>query len=421
LRDLVNRGKFRLFQLLYEADQSLFETYYHAQSHEDRKEFIQEELRTSTKNDVDTGYLGTDIFNACVLGGHIYSGLDRDDFQLYIRRINMHFLSCEAGNCPSLHHHLSIEKERMSKMTYGGSRNDCVKYRLHLLEDEKDYEGRQKILHYLLLKHTDVRLDVLIPIKHRQCWALRFMVDKKYLDLEGLAAKEKTITQNASTLSFLDSGNIPPNISVRCCLCFAAVQYDDLQSLEWLCGYCGTPDDLVGGWNLLHYSAFMGRIEIIGWLSTQPVWNSFVSQASTRKPFGGAFAVHIAASCGHLHAFDLLIDLKVPLEDKKGKLPEDYAKKSQYEFVRKWAADRAKPQALLKDIERLHRQVEERKSLSQRKGFIVSSKCLDIDTWRACDCCFFDEKLMGLSFRDVLHGCCKNSDFELAKWICFRL
>eukprot|EP00984_Skeletonema_dohrnii_P030927 scaffold22810_cov103-Skeletonema_dohrnii-CCMP3373.AAC.1 len=413
-RELVQKGMARLFQLLYEADQGLFEMDddYCAESNEDRQQFIQHELRTSKKCDVRTPAIN--IFNLCVMGSHspIYCG----DFQNYLWRVKVHFLNCEADKCPSLHHHLSRKKETKSS----SSVNKCVTYRLRLLEDEDDVKGRQNILHYLLLKDEDVRLDVLFILRQRQCWALRFLVDKKYLDLEGLAAKDENLAQNASTLSFLNSALIPSNMTLRCCLSFAAVQYDDLQSLEWL-SESGAPDDLVGGWNLLHYSAFMGRIEIIGWLSSQPVWNSLVSQASTRKTFVGAYAVHIAASCGHLHACDLLMGLKVPLEDKKGKLPEDYAKKSRHEFVREWAADRAKPQALKKDVMKLLRQVEEQKSVSQIKDFIISSQCLDIDNWCSCDWYSFDEELLGISFRDALHSCCKHSDIELAKWICFRL
>eukprot|EP00985_Skeletonema_marinoi_P006234 scaffold2699_cov140-Skeletonema_marinoi.AAC.8 len=412
-RELVEKGMARLFQLLYEADQGLFEMNDDdcAESNEDQQQFIQHELRTSTKCDVRTHC----VFNACVMGSH--SPIYCRDFQNYLWRVKDHFLNCEAENCPSLQHHLSREKETKSRSSVG----NCVTYRLRLLEDEDDVKGRQNILHYLLLKHEDVRLDVLFILRQRQCWALRFMVDEKYVDLEGLAAKDENLAQNASTLSFLNSAHIPSNMTLRCCLSFAAVQYDDLQSLEWLSEPLGAPDDLVGGWNLLHYSAFMGRIEIIGWLSTQPVWNSLVSQASTRKTFVGAYAVHIAASCGHLHACGLLMGLKVPLEDKKGKLPDDYAKKSKYEFVREWAADRAKPQALKKAVKKLIRQVEEQKSVSQIKHFIISSKCLDIDNWCSCNWYSFDEELLDISFRDALHSCCKHSDIELAKWICFRL
>eukprot|EP00984_Skeletonema_dohrnii_P006920 scaffold2465_cov93-Skeletonema_dohrnii-CCMP3373.AAC.4 len=423
-RAIMEKGMVRLFQLLYEADQGLFAINdYMAFANEDRQQFIQEELRTSTENDDDAGSFTMNKFYACVLGSYL-SGqhcIDDADFHDYLRCVKDHSLWCDANKCPSLHHHLSGEKLKMDSSSFGSFGFNCVKYRLRLIEDEDDVKGRQNILEHLLLKDADIRLDVLFVLRQRQCWALRFLVDKKYLDLEELAAKDENLAQNASTLSFLNSGHIPSNMTLRCCLSFAAVQYDDLQSLEWLSEPLGAPDDLVSGWNLLHYSAFMGRIEIIGWLSTQPVWNSLVSQASTRKTYVGAYAVHIAASCGHLHACDLLISLKVPLEDKKGKLPEDYAKKSQHEFVRKWAGKRAKPHALKKDVMKLLRQVEEQKSVSQIKDFIISSRFLDIDNWRSCDWDSFDEELLGISFRDALHSCCKNSDVELAKWICFRL
>ena len=418
-RTLVEHGMFRLFQLLYEEDQGLFETDdYTNAPNEDRQQFIQEELRTDKDNGPTS--LVTNMFNACVLGSHsVY--LYSKDFQNYARIVKSHFLMCDEDECPSLCHHLSIEKERISRHEFPSSWKDLVEYRLRLLEDEADVKGRQDILDYLLLKNDHVRLDPLFILQHRQCWALRFIVEKGHLDLEGLATKEENLAQNASTLTFLSSGRIPPNMTVRCCLSFAAVQYDDLQSLEWLSKPLGAPSDVVDGWNLLHYSAFMGRIEIIGWLSTQPVWKSLISHASTRKSFSGAYAVHIAASCGHLHACDLMIDLKVPLEDKKGKLPEDYAKKSRHEFVRKWAASKAKPQALKKHVTKLLRQVEEQKSVSQIKDFIISSKCLDMDKWRSCGIRNSQETLLGISFQEVLHGCCKCSDIELVRWVCLRL
>ena len=417
-RNLVKKGMFRLFQLLYEEDRGLFEADDYCRSNEDRQQFIQEELRTISEEDNES--IVTNIFSACVLGNH-RTYLHHKDFDNYVWIVKCHFSTCDAGTCPSLHHHLSIEKERMSRDTFGTSWKDLVEYRLRLLEDDADVKGRQNILDYLLHNHENVSLSPLFFLRQRQCWALRFLVDKKYLDLEGLAAKEENLSQNASALSFLNSGRIPPNMTVRSCLSFAAVQYDDLQSLEWLSKPMGTPSDVVDGWNLLHYSAFMGRIEIIGWLSTQSAWNSLVSQASTRKAFAGAYAVHIAASCGHLHACDLMIDLKVPLEDKKGKLPEDYAKKSRHEFVRKWAASKAKPQALKKHVTKLLRQVEEQKSVSQIKDFIISSKCLDMDKWRSCGIRNSQETLLGISFQEVLHGCCKCSDIELVRWVCLRL
>jgi len=159
-------------------------------------------------------------FYACVLGSYL-SGqhcIDDADFHDYLRCVKDHFLWCDANKCPSLHHHLSGEKLKMDSSSFGSFGFNCVNYRLRLLEDEDDVKGRQNILEYLLLKDADVRLDVLFVLRHRQCWALRFLVDKKYFDLEGLAAKDENLAQNASTLSFLNSGHIPSNMTLRCCL-----------------------------------------------------------------------------------------------------------------------------------------------------------------------------------------------------------
>eukprot|EP00986_Skeletonema_menzelii_P020165 scaffold30419_cov154-Skeletonema_menzelii.AAC.1 len=414
---LVGKGMLRLFQLVYEADGSFFETNYGAYSNQDTQQFIQTELRASTDVSV-TEFVTVNIFEMCILGTHhaYFFRPDDYDFELYRRSIFSHTRYCNAVDCcPSLLNHLAREK------CVNKTQNPYVDARLRLLEDEGDVKERQNVLDYLFRRHTKTGVCILFPLRHRQCWALRFMVDNKYLDLEGLAADEKNLAQNASTLSFLNSGRFPSNMTVRCCLIFVAVQYDDLQSLEWLCESDGAPYDLVGGWNLLHYSAYMGRIEIISWLSTQPAWNALVSEAATRKPFCGASAVHIAASCGHLHACDLLICLKVPLEDVNGRLPESYAQKSQHDFVRKWAAERAKPQSLLRDVAKLISQVEEQKSVSQIMDYIISSKCLDIDTWQKCNRKTSRDKLGDLSFRDVIHLCCKNADIELVKSICVRL
>jgi hypothetical protein len=422
---LAQKGWFHLFRSLYEADRSVFEADCATHSNADKQQFIHKELRDKAASKYELQEEVTvDIFHACILGKQDKVQLYHRDggFNNYAWSVLDHYTSCmhktSDQTCQSLHQHLSqINEKREDKY-----HDNCTSYRLRLLEDENDVEGRRRILEYLLEKHTDVPLDALLALKHRQGWALRFMVEKKHLDLDNRAAADRNFSKNASTFSFLDSGRIPSAMTTRCFLCFAAVQFDDMQSLEWLCESSGPPTDLVGGWNLLHYSAYMGRIEIIGWLSTLPVWDSLVSQPCQRKPFHGAFAVHIAASCGHIHVCDLLITLNVQLEDKKGKLPEDYAKKARHEFVRKWAADRAKPQALEKNIKKLFHLIEEKGCASQQiKDFITASKCLEIDTWKSCDYYTFDTNgPMGLSFGKVLHRCCENLDIQLATWLCIR-
>ena len=143
-KQVVEKGMFRLFQLLYEADQGLFEMDgYSAHRNEDHQQFIQEELRTSAENDDQSEEGMINIFDACVLGNnspdHCLSNFYGVHFSNYVWKIRCHFLTCEADSCPSLHHHFSE-----AKANYTGGK--CAEYRLKLLEDDDDVEGRRNIL-----------------------------------------------------------------------------------------------------------------------------------------------------------------------------------------------------------------------------------------------------------------------------------
>jgi len=113
--------------------------------------------------------------------------------------------------------------------------------------------------------------------------------------------------------------------------------------------------------------------------------------------------------------------------DAKGKLPVYYAERSLHKFIRDWAAKfnkkRGEGSALEKSIKTLLDLMDDSASTQQQiKDFIVSSKCLDIDTWQACKYYQYDTKgPMGLSFGDVINRCCKNTDNQLVMWICFRI
>ena len=221
------------------------------------------------------------------------------------------------------------------------------------------------------------------------------------------------------------------------------IEYDDLQTLQWLCESYETTSDTCDGWNLLHFSAYTGRVEIVAWLYTQPEWQALVTTVSKRKPFQYAYAVHLAASQGHIFLADMLLALKyhfesgkepvypvhinllsIQIKDTKGKLPEFYAKKSPHDFVQDWAAKRNKPCALEKDIKKLLQLVNENDTpVDKLKQFIITSKCLDPETWQDCDYGYIDEKSsMGRSFGDVLQECCSecpNADF--GDWLCTQL
>ena len=219
-------------------------------------------------------------------------------------------------------------------------------------------------------------------------------------------------------------------------------EYDDLQTLQWLCESYETISDTCDGWNLLHFSAYMGRIEIVAWLYTQPKWQTLVTAVSKRKPFQHAYAVHIAAGEGHIFLSDMLLALKyhfesgkeplhphhinllsIQIKDAKGKLPEFYAKKSSHEFVKDWAAKRSKPLLLEKNIKKLLQLISANDTpVDKLKQFIITSKCLEPDVWQDCDYGSIDEKSSMGSFGEVLCECCsKCPDAEFVDWLCTRL
>jgi len=185
----------------------------------------------------------------------------------------------------------------------------------------------------------------------------------------------------------------------------------------------------------------MGRVEIVAWLYTQPEWLTLVTTVSKRKPFQHAYAVHIAASEGHIFLADMLLAIKyhyesekepvhpmfinllsIQIKDTKGKLPEFYAKKSPHEFVKEWAAKRNKPLILEKNIKKLLQIVNENDTpMDKLKQFIITSQCLDPKTWKGCDS--MDKKSStGHSFSEVLCECCsKFPDADFVDWLCTRL
>ena len=225
-------------------------------------------------------------------------------------------------------------------------------------------------------------------------------------------------------------------------------EYDDLQTLQWLCESYETTSDTCDGWNLLHFSAYMGRVEIVAWLYTQPAWQTLVTTVSKRKPFQHAYAVHIAASEGHIFLADMLlafdfrktdrthelpkhpssdgyIMLNHQMQDTKGKGVESYAKKSSHQFVQfvqEWVAERNKPLILEKNIKKLLQLVSTQAPLDEVKEFIITSKCLEPATWYDRDCYTINEKGSNDSFGEVLSKCCdKYQDVDFDTWICIRL
>ncbi|KAL7543061.1 hypothetical protein ACHAXR_012566 [Thalassiosira sp. AJA248-18] len=433
---LVQKGFLHLFSILYEANDSLFlNESYRIWSKEDRGEYLQPELCSLLLD--GPAYetydcLEVDVFGACIIGSggpmsqspmshHEVKEWERS---YYHKCLHQHALKCDLDKCSSWVYHLKgMESYYVDKH----ARKEFWENKIRLLEDDTNTEGRLGILELLLEQQPNTKLNILEALRHRQCGVVRFMVDKGLVHLEARASMNKQFTKRAPKLQFLENGHIPSSMSTKCFLYFAAVEYDDLQSIQFLWSITEEQCSLVelcDGWNLLHLSAFLGRVEIVAWICKLPVWKRLVDEESHRKPFQNTFALHIAASQGHLFLVNLMLALNVPEVDKKGRLPEQYAKKSKHAFVQDWAAEREIPRTLEKNIKKLLHLINMKEtSVEKLKQYVISSKCLDVETWMNCK--FFNFGApgpLGFSFGDVLRECCgsvPNEDFGM--WICTRL
>ena len=418
---LVERGFSKLFKLFFEANKNMFleKDVYPTWSNEDRNDYIQPELAPHMEDCSSYECIYVDLFTACIMrnGAMGSSTVDKGCRWLYLSRVMDHCMlyhrQIEDGSCD--HNYFASWYKYLQDMIKVYSSPGMYSYKEHLeerikvLEDGENLNGRIEILEHVL-NHNRARVDVLEALCQRQCWVLRFMVGKNLLKLQAIASSNEEFKNRASELQFLDNGCVP-NISTQSLLCFAAVQYDDLQSLQWLCDASPLSNESCNGWNLMHFAAFVGRVEIIALLSTQSAWQSLVSEICCRKQFQNARAVHIAVIQGHLKAADLMLALQAPATDGKHKMPEQWARKSKHKFVREWGLARERPQALERDVKKLLHLIDADDTTSERlEEFIIKSKCLDTEVWCDCGHVHFDSRgPLGYSIGDILRKCCGQS------------
>jgi len=214
---------------------------------------------------------------------------------------------------------------------------EFLKYKLYLLADDKTFEGRIKILDHVLRVDPQSKANAkfsfaLDCIRYRQTRFLEYLIEKSYVKLNDLASANRDIHRVASKFTFLDDGKIPKDVSVRTLLCYAGVQFDDLQSLAWICTDDDALLDTCNGWNVLTFASYLGRVEIVAYLFTRKqAFDSLVKTRCQRKPYENAYASHVAASRGHLILAEALLEMNCPDTDRKGKTVESYAKKSEHE------------------------------------------------------------------------------------------
>ncbi len=148
----------------------------------------------------------------------------------------------------------------------------------------------------------------------RQCWVLRWLASEGLLDLLSKACNEPHFVVKAKQLVFLGSPRIPTSMSVGAFLCFAAVEFDDLQSLLWLLDdkKVAMKEIRCDGWNLAHACAYFGRSEIALALRSRAEWRALVGVKCGRNPAEKGFAVHIAIDKGFVFLADVFLSSGCP-------------------------------------------------------------------------------------------------------------
>lgn len=262
------------------------------------------------------------------------------NYLFHLRR----FFNRECCDFAAFVAHLKEAEMERDLYLHGGGYEDIIKHKITLLEDAKTLPGRLQILTYLVEDKPEVKLDVLVALRHRQCGVLRWMVEKKLLDLDG---DVKSACLSLANFRFIKR---MPSMSLGSFLCFAAVEYDDLFSLQWLCETHSCLNAIYEGMNLLHMAALFGRIEITAWLFTTPAWE-VLQITSTHQEYFGACSAHIAAGQGHIILADMLLKFGCNECDSSNQRPECYAMRApivtsvssqrEYKFAHDWGRNRS--------------------------------------------------------------------------------
>jgi len=438
----IQQGFVKLFRMFFEDNRERFINFtYHAHSRVNQQEYIQPEL---SKFHDSYPHLneGADIISATIIGGsgHVPSRLNRDGKGIKRKKEYFNMLSDYADTCISRDHSsngpcswLAYLKERCG----GSDFKSLVKYKISLLEDDESLPGRLDILNYLIndtktkASYTKNPLKyVMTAIRFRQCGMLRWLIENNHINLD-LDEEVSQCSIPNIIAAYIEEFHFAPTSSMTVgeFLCLVCVEWDDLHSLQWLHEQCSDPIRLNNGFNLLHLSAFLGRIEIVAWIYTTHLWDALVKEVSERKPYTNCKAIHIAAGEGHICIVDLLIKFGCDEEEVvDGKALHDFALASGHDFVHQWVTKReskkeimSKPSSLELNVQQLLHLLSTRDTpIENIKRHIIDTKCLHIKSWG------YGSKYdilssFGISFGDVINECCKRNNVEFVEWLCVRM
>jgi len=301
-----------------------------------------------------------------------------------------------------------------------------LKHKLRLLQDDDELQGRLKVLDYLVKDKSMSPPNALDVIRWRQCGVLRWLVENSFLDLQEKACKDPVMVRGGKNFMFTSGQKIPQTMTIATFLCLAAIEFDDLQSFQWLVEVQEVPLSSMSlyGLNVMHLCACLGRAEIALWLiQSQTTLAPLLEDACTRSTWSGYFAAHIAAERGFTFLAEVFLSFGCPTKSSVGKTVVDCAKRSKLASVRAWGDEMEKPMHLEKDVRNLLRLVStEGCLLDDVKQHIIASRCMDFMTWRDCGYSNVDiPGPQGRTYFEILESCYRFNDPEFAVWLCREL
>lgn len=297
-----------------------------------------------------------------------------------------------------------------------------VAYKLRLLQDDDDLDVRLKAIDFLMSNCGLSPPNAVDLIRWRQCGVLRWLVEKAFIDLSGLANEEEQILCRCKSVTFVGDKKSAQRLKTGEFLLFAAIEFDDLQTVQWLIAMQDVElqNTTCKGWNALHACAYYGRTEISHWLLSHcSAAKPLLTTLCRRKPWESMYAAHLAVMQGFVFLADLLLREGCPVIDAAGKSIDKLALRSKYVFVKKWGEAKTKPLKLQKDIETLLRKLSlQTESCEALKQFITKSRCLAVKRWNDCGFNSTEEPgPLGLTYTDILIKCCERADADFVLWL----
>jgi UvrD/REP helicase N-terminal domain len=263
------------------------------------------------------------------------------------------------------------------------STNGLFKYRLSLLEDDPSLESRLSLLKTLIMRNGAPPPHPLNLVRCRQCGVIRWLVAESVVHLNIQASCMQSALGIVKP-QFLGGCSIPKQMILAEYLCFASVEFDDLQSLQWLTSEHGVNilSLVCNGWGICHAVAAFGRAEITLWLEEFEGFRRSVRMFSKRKGEETKLPVHLALERGHCFVVDRLLAHDKPNSEILHQSLMQIAKGSGLEHVQDWVQEREKPFKLSSDVQRLVRLLRHQPpSWSTVVTHILDSQCLDLDRW----------------------------------------